>query len=283
MIRKLTSLALLAVLMPVALIVPATTEGSAYVAQAQAQPNWLSGVYTVAAGPDNIQTNWPAAVYPYYTAWVSDRPGGAGFMASNGTAWVTNQGPAGTTGSTGATGATGPTGLTGPTGATGVTGPQGPIGNTGPQGVAGATGATGSAGATGATGPAGADGSAGVNSFGSPTSRSLSLATAYQATNTAKPAIVTINITSTANLSLSGGTTNSATVLIGSTNGVASGTGTIMCPYSNSSTGTLTIGLNTNTISTLSCTVALPTGWYFAIRQTAGTVTITSAFDQQVG
>lgn len=274
MIRKLTSLALLAVLTPVALIVPATTEGSAYVAQAQAQPNWLSGVYTVAAGPDNIQTNWPAAVYPYYTAWVSDRPGGAGFMASNGTAWVTNQGPAG------ATGATGPTGLTGPTGATGAAGSQGPIGNTGPQGAAGATGATGSA---GATGPAGADGAAGANSFGSPTSRSLSLATAYQATNAAKPAIVTINITSTANLSLSGGTTNSATVLIGSTNGVASGTGTIMCPYSNSSTGTLTIGLNTNTISTLSCTVALPTGWYFAVRQTAGTVTINSAFDQQVG
>lgn len=208
------------------LVLPAPDAG-----QAQAQEaNWFSGPAMDGSWTlSDLNTYRPASSYCFMTAWVSDRPGGAGMMVSNCSAWVSNQGPAGAAGATGATG------------------------------------------------------SAGVNSFGSPTTRTLSLATAYQATNTAKPAIVTVNITSTANLSLSGGTTNSATVLIGSTNAVASGTGTIMCPYSNSSTGSLTIGLNTNTISTLSCTVALPTGWYFAIRQTAGTVTITSAFDQQVG
>lgn len=135
----------------------------------------------------------------------------------------------------------------------------------------------GDTGATGPTGPAGAD------AFGSPNSRTLSLATAYQATNTAKPAIVTINLTSTANFSLTGGTTNTADVLIGSTNGVASGTGTIMGKYANSVTGTIAVGLNMNSQAANTYTLALPAGWYFAVRQTAGTVTITSAFDQSVG
>lgn len=164
--------------------------------------------------------------------------------------------------------------IKGDAGATGSTGSTGP---TGAQGIQGATGSTGAAGSTGATG------AAGVNAFSAPNSRSLSLATAYQATDTTKPALVTINLTSTANLSLSGGTTNSADVVIGSTNAVAGGTGTVISKYSNASTGTLTIGLNTNAIAATSATVALPSGWFFAVRQTAGTVTITSAFDQAVG
>lgn len=120
-------------------------------------------------------------------------------------------------------------------------------------------------------------------SIGTPTSRSLSLATAYQATDPTKPAMVTINLTSTANLSLSGGTTNSADVVIGATNAVASGTGTTVGKYSNASTGTLTIGLNTNAIAAQPTTFGLPAGWFFAVRQTSGTVTVTSAFDQTVG
>lgn len=118
---------------------------------------------------------------------------------------------------------------------------------------------------------------------GTPNTRSLSLATAYQATNTVKPAVVNVNLTSTATLSLLGGTTNSATVVIGSTNAVSSGTGTVICNYSNSNTGGLTIGLNIATVATSTCSFALPIGWYFAVRQTAGTVTITSAFDQSTG
>lgn len=116
-----------------------------------------------------------------------------------------------------------------------------------------------------------------------PNSRTLSFSTAYQASNNALAATVNINLTSTATLSLSGGTTNSATVYIGSTTGVASGTGTAICNYSNSNTGTLTIGLNLSTISAVPCQFTVPSGWYFAILQTSGTVTITSAFDQSIG
>lgn len=187
------------------------------------------------------------------------------------------QGPQGVVGSTGPTGSIGSTGATGSPGSTGMTGA------TGPAGSAGSTGATGPAGATGPTGSTGATGSAGVNSFGSPNSRSLSLATAYQSTDNTKPSVVAVNLTSTATLSLTGGTTNTATVVIGSTNAVASGTGTVICNYNNASTGTLTIGLALSQVAASTCMFALPTGWYFAVRQIAGTVTITSGFDQAVG
>lgn len=115
---------------------------------------------------------------------------------------------------------------------------------------------------------------------GSPTSRTLALATAYQATDPTKAALVTVNLTSTANLSLSGGTTNSADIVIGPTNAVAGGTGTTIAKYSNASTGTLTIGLNTNAVAATPTTFGLPSGFWFAIRQILGAVTITSAFDQ---
>jgi len=144
-------------------------------------------------------------------------------------------------------------------GDTGATGPQGPQGN---QGV---------------------PGSAGVNAFGAPTTRTVALGTAYQATDNTKPSMVTVNVTSTANFSLAGGSTNSADILIGSTNGVASGTGTVVGKYSNSVTGTIAVGLNMNSIYTGQYVLALPAGWFFAVRQTSGTVSIASAFDQAVG
>lgn len=138
-------------------------------------------------------------------------------------------------------------------------------------------------GPAGSNGANGANGAPGVNALGYPTTRALSLATAYQATDNTKPALVTINLNSTAALSLSGGTTNTADIVIGTTNAVASGTGTVVCKYANSNTGALTIGLNLSTAMGSTCSFALPTGGYFAIRQTAGTVTITSAFDSSVG
>lgn len=119
--------------------------------------------------------------------------------------------------------------------------------------------------------------------MGTPNTRSLSLATAFQATDNTKPAMVTLNLTSSATLSLSGGTTNSANVVIGSTSAVASGTGTVIGSYSNTNTGALTVGLNLNTVSALPIAFCLPIGWFFAIIQTSGTVTISSAFDQAVG
>lgn len=126
-------------------------------------------------------------------------------------------------------------------------------------------------------------GDAGPSTIAAPTSRTTALATAYQATNPAKPAKVTVNLTSTANLSLSGGATNSADIVIGPTSAVASGTGTVIAKYSNSSTGTLTIGLNTNAGAANPMVFDLPANYYWAVRTTSGTVSIVSAFDQQLG
>lgn len=119
--------------------------------------------------------------------------------------------------------------------------------------------------------------------IGTPNARSLTLATAFQATDNSRAAMVTVNLTSTATLSLSGGTSNSATVVIGATSAVASGTGTVIANYSNTNTGALTIGLNLSTVSAVPVTFALPKSWFFAVLQTAGTVSITSSFDQAIG
>ena len=60
-------------------------------------------------------------------------------------------------------------------------------------------------------------------------------------------------------------------------------TGTAVARYANTNTGALTIGLALATTATQSATIALPAGWYFAVRTTSGTVSIPSAFDQAVG
>lgn len=122
-----------------------------------------------------------------------------------------------------------------------------------------------------------------VMDFGPPVGRSLSLATAFQASDPTKMAEVTINITSTANFSLAGGTTNSADIVIGPTAAVAGGTGNVISNYSNSVTGTIAVGLNMNSVMSVSYAIRLPKGWFFAVRQTSGNITIASAFDQAVG
>lgn len=140
----------------------------------------------------------------------------------------------------------------------------------------------------GGKGDPGPKGDPGVNAFAAPTARTLTTGTAYQATDKAKPAMVTINLTSTASLSLTGGQTHTADVLIGPTAASvapASGspTGTAIARYANSNTGGLAVGLALATIAGQSATLALPAGWYFAVRVTSGIVSITSAFDQAVG
>lgn len=211
------------------------------------------------------------------------------------------QGPIGPAGPTGATGPAGATGATGASGANGSNGSAATIAvgtvtglspgatptvtNTGTSSAAvfafgipaGATGAAGS------NGTNGTNGAAGVNAFSTPNTRTVALATAYQASDPTKPAMVTINLTSTAAISLSGGTTNTADIVMGSTNAIATTGGTAIGKYANTNTGTLTVGLNLSTVSTVGYTLALPAGWYFAVRQTAGTVSITNAFDQAVG
>lgn len=119
--------------------------------------------------------------------------------------------------------------------------------------------------------------------IGSPTSRSLSLSTAFQSTDTSKGSLVSLNLTSTAALTLATGQTHTADIVIGPTNAVASGTGTVVGRYSNSLTGTLVVGLAINTNSIAPVSFVLPAGWFAAVRQTSGTVTIVSAYDQAIG
>jgi hypothetical protein len=119
--------------------------------------------------------------------------------------------------------------------------------------------------------------------IGIPNPLTPAAATAYQATNSRQPAVVTVNLTSAAALTLSGGSTNSAQIVIGATNAVAAGTGTVVGLYSNSNTGSLSLGLNISTVQAVPVSFSLPVGWFWAWRITAGTVTVTSAFDQAIG
>lgn len=121
---------------------------------------------------------------------------------------------------------------------------------------------------------------AAADTIGPPVVRTLALATAFQASDPTKPAYVTINLTSVANLTLAVGTTNTADIVIGATAAVATGVGTVIGKYRNSLTGTLIVGLGINTDSAVTILLPLPAGWFFAIRQTGGAVVITSAFDQ---
>jgi hypothetical protein len=123
---------------------------------------------------------------------------------------------------------------------------------------------------------------AGQVAASAPNSRTVALGTAYQATQNTKAALVNINLTSTSSLSLSVGSTASADIVIGSTSAVASGTGTVVGKYSNGLTGTLVVGLAINAVQTTPISFLLPAGWYFAVRQTTGTVSVVSAFDQQI-
>lgn len=121
-------------------------------------------------------------------------------------------------------------------------------------------------------------------SVSAPVSRSISLGTAYQANTNTKPAVLTITLTSSAALTLGGGSTFAADLVVGPTNAVAGGTGFVLASYLNSLTGTLVIGVAINNGQTVSYSLPLPTGWWFAVRQTAGTgISVASAYDQSLG
>lgn len=110
--------------------------------------------------------------------------------------------------------------------------------------------------------------------------RTYSLATAYQCTNTAKACLINLNVQTATSITLGTGTTNTATIVVGATNGVAGGTGTAVGVNSNAITGA---GLSLGFTSVSSVPIFVPIGYFFAIRATSGTVTIPSAFEQQIG
>lgn len=75
------------------------------------------------------------APYARCFVWITDRPGGAGYMVSDGSTWSNCVGPTGDQGATGATGSAGSTGATGAAGSAGATGSTGNTGATGPAGL----------------------------------------------------------------------------------------------------------------------------------------------------
>lgn len=214
--------------------------------------------------------------------------GGGGSVGPQGPAGPQGvQGPVGATGPKGDTGAQGPQGIQGVqgnTGADGVAGPQGAIGPVGATGAAGATGPKGDAGNTGATGSIGPVGPAGPSAFGSPSTRTVALATAYQCATPAKPCLITLTLQAQSSISLTGASNNEGAITLGATTGVATGTGTNIVSYKNNLGGGLVVGLNITSIQANSYVIPVPAGWYFAVRQTAGTgLQVVSAFDQVVG
>jgi hypothetical protein len=116
-----------------------------------------------------------------------------------------------------------------------------------------------------------------------PNARALVLGTPYQASDVTKASLCVVNLTSTAALTLSGGQTHTAEIVIGATSAVASGTGTVVARYRNSQTGGVVVGVALNAELTCPCAFYLPKGWFFAVRQISGTVSIFSAFDQSIG
>lgn len=116
---------------------------------------------------------------------------------------------------------------------------------------------------------------------GVPSARTFSLATAYQCTVTTRPCILVITLQSTSSISLSGTSNNEGIVTVGSTPGVATGTGTNLAPYKSNLGGGLVVGLSITNQQTNSYTVIMPIGYYIAVRQTVGTgLQIASAFEQ---
>lgn len=116
--------------------------------------------------------------------------------------------------------------------------------------------------------------------IGTPNTRTVAFATAYQATNVAKPAVVSIIIECVTSISI-GSAANTVELIIGSTNAVASGTGTLADTYRSDLSVTL-ISLNFTGRQALQ--TLIPAGWYFAVRRTVGTgMSVISAFDQAVG
>lgn len=96
--------------------------------------------------------------------------------------------------------------------------------------------------------------------------------------------MVTITLQSQSSISLSGTSNNEGAITLGTTNAVATGVGTNVATYKNNLGGGLVVGLSITSQQANTYTVAVPAGYFFAVRQTAGTgLQIVSAFEQAVG
>lgn len=210
-------------------------------------------------------------------------------------------GAAGPSGSTGAVGAQGVQGVkgdqglqglqgqTGLAGATGLQGAQGLPGVTGATGAAGAKGDKGDRGEPGSQGASGANGSNGANGISynpqTPVVRTLTIGTAFQHTDTAKPFKAVVNVRATQTLTVAGLSAdkielragpNAASVAAGGSGGFSLGV------WESGITGiALMVGAGIQDGGSMLADV--PAGWYLQINRLAGTsATIVSAFTQSL-
>lgn len=116
---------------------------------------------------------------------------------------------------------------------------------------------------------------------GYPEPRSISLATAYQAIDPTRAALVVVTFSSPMMISLSAGSTVSGDLRSGPSANVATGGGQLVAPYRKSLTGVLGIGLNLGIDDYETKSFLLPIGGYFAVRQLSGTgMLVISASEQ---
>lgn len=157
-------------------------------------------------------------------------------------------------------------------GTPGPAGPQGPAGPKGDTGATGIQGATGAPGSTGAQGPKGDTGAQGVGlSPGTPYQATTpAFATAYQAADLTKPALLVVLIEAAYTLTLAGTVSDEVELRIGPTNAVAMGGGTFVGSVKQSLTGiAVTVGMGIADRAPVP--IILPAGWYWAIRRLSGT------------
>ena len=113
--------------------------------------------------------------------------------------------------------------------------------------------------------------------------RSIALATAYQALNPLRPALVVLTFSVPATLLLSAGTTVTGDVRIGADASVATGGGVLVAPYKKSLTGVLGVGVSLATDDYETKTFLLPANAYFAVRQLSGAgMLVVSASEQAI-
>lgn len=198
-------------------------------------------------------------------------------------------GPKGDTGEAGAKGDTGAVGAQGPQGVKGDTGPTGPAGPNGAVGVKGDTGATGPQGPQGLKGDTGAAGPAGSNGTSyapqSPVSRTISVATAYQHTDTTKPYKVQVNARAAQTVTLAGTIGDRIELRIGPTAAsVASGgSGGFSVGIWESGITGIAVMIGAAIADGGQLTADVPAGWCFSVNRLSGTAaTIVSCFSQSM-
>lgn len=113
-----------------------------------------------------------------------------------------------------------------------------------------------------------------------PILRTFAHGTAYRAQEPANSAMITVNLESIATVNNGGASDHHAEIYIGNDNTVGTAGGMMMGRYRNRLAGTSPGSISMTHRTAHSYLVALPKGWYMAIRQLAGTVTIVSVYDQ---